>query len=280
MPDKRAYDRKRKTKTETTKKMKVTNKEITPAIARIMLERNTGNRLVNQEHVRTLTREMLLGRWKFNGDTICLNGDRLIDGQHRLLAVVASGVTIETLVVEGLPSDVFDTKDIGKKRTAADTLSVRGETQCRNLAAALVVVDRYMTGRVGKKQTYTNTEVEDLLSKHPEARRSIRLCKETKKLIPLSVLAGAHYLFAKKDESLADIFVHQLISGSGISAGQPVYVLRERLLQNSMAKARLSPDYIFAITIKAWNATRAGKPVRALKFCEDGVSAEAFPVVQ
>ena len=260
--------------------MKVTNKEITPAIARIMLERNTGNRLVNQEHVRTLTREMLLGRWKLNGDTICLNGDRLIDGQHRLLAVVASGVTIETLVVEGLPSDVFDTKDIGKKRTAADTLSVRGETQCRNLAAALVVVDRYMTGRVGKKQTYTNTEVEDLLNKHPEARRSIRLCKETKKLIPLSVLAGCHYLFAKKDEEFADFFVHQLISGAGIPAGEPVYVLRERLLQNSMAKARLSPDYIFAITIKAWNATRAGKQVRTLKFCEDGVSAEAFPVVQ
>lgn len=259
--------------------MEVTIKQITPALAKSMLERNTGNRTVNQDHVLMLAREMSLGRWKLNGDTICMNGERMIDGQHRLLAVVKSGVTIETLVVEGLPSDVFNTKDIGKKRTAADTLSVLGENQCKSLAAALVVVDRYMTGRVGKQVRYTNTEIEDLLAKYPEVRRSVRVSWETKKLVARSVLTGCHYLFAKKDESAADQFVQQLISGSGIIEGDPVYVLRERILQNSLAKAKLSCDYLMAIIIKAWNHKRAGNNIRSLRYREEGENPEAFPVV-
>lgn len=259
--------------------MKVTTKTITPAIAKAMLTKNAGNRPLNKHHVQTLAREMKLGRWKLNGDTICMNGDKLIDGQHRLHAVVEAGVEIQTLVVEGLPSDVFDTKDVGKKRTAGDTLAVRGETQGKNLAAALVVVDRYVTGRVGRCVRYTNTEIEELLAKYPEVRQSIRVCGETKKLVARSILAGCHYLFARKDQTAADEFVRQLISGSGMVEGDPVYVLRERILQNSLAKAKLTGDYLMAIIIKAWNHKRAGNMVRYLRYREEGEKPEAFPVV-
>jgi hypothetical protein len=253
--------------------------KITPLLAKEILQRNTGNRKIDWPWVRQLAREMTLGRWETNGVTVSWNDEKLIDGQHRLLAVVESGVTVEMLVVEGLPSDVFDTIDIGKRRTAADTLSVRGETQCKNLAAALIVVDRYMTGRVGKQVRYTNTEIEELLNKYPEVRRSVRACSETKKLVAKSVLTGCHYLFAKKDDASADQFVHQLISGSGIIEGDPVYVLRERILQNSLAKAKLSGDYLMAIIIKAWNHKRAGRSVRCLRYREEGETPEAFPVV-
>lgn len=259
--------------------MKMTIQSVTPELAMKMLERNTGNRTVNQDHVLTLAREMSLGRWKLNGSTISINDERLIDGQHRLLAVVKSGVPIETIIVEGLPSGVFDTIDVGKKRTSSDTLSARGETHCKNLAAALAVVDRYVTGRVGKVVRYTNTEIEDLLSKYPEIRRSVRVCTDTKKLVPKSVLTGCHYLFSRKDETDADRFVQHVISGSGITEEDPVYVLRERLLQNSLAKAKLSGDYIMAITIKAWNYGRSATKVRYLRFREEGERPEPFPVV-
>ena len=95
--------------------MKAELKTITPAIAQTMLEKNTGNRAINRLHVENLAKEMKFGRWKVNGDTICLNASRLIDGQNRLLAVLLSGVTIQSFVNEGLPSDVFDTKDVGRE---------------------------------------------------------------------------------------------------------------------------------------------------------------------
>jgi hypothetical protein len=93
------------------------------------------------------------------------------------------------------------------------------------------------------------------------------------------VLAGCHYLFAKKDESAADQFIQQLISGSGIIEGEPVYVLRERILQNSLAKAKLSKNYLMAIIIKAWNHKRAGTNLRKLFYREESKNPEPFPVV-
>lgn len=267
------------TKQLTKQDMKVSLQLITPAIAEAMLAKNTVNRPIDFNHVQALAREMKRGAWKVNGDTICLNGDRLIDGQHRLLAIIESGQNLETLVVEGLDSNVFDTKDVGKRRSAGDTLAVRGEKQCRNLAAALIVVDRFMTGRVGRYVRYTNTEIEELLAKYPEIRRSVRLGGETKKLVARSVLSGCHYLFAQKDQDAADQFVSQLISGSGIIESDPVYVLRERLLQNSLAKAKLDGDYLMAIIIKAWNYKRAGSTVRFLRYREEGANPESFPVV-
>lgn len=264
---------------KTNTKMNVTMQSIGPALARQMLENNTGNRPINPSHVDILAKEMLRGQWKVNGDTICLNDYRIIDGQHRLLAIVKSGVTIQTLLVAGLDSDVFDTKDVGRRRSAADTLSVRGEVETKKLASALVVVDRYMTSRMVNCVRYTNTEIEGLLESYPEVRRSIGACRETKKLVAQSVLVACHYLFSRLDIEQADVFIRQLISGLGLEEGEAVYVLRERLMKNSLAKAKLSQHYIMALIIKAWNSRRAGKAIRNLRYRETGDAAETFPVV-
>lgn len=260
--------------------MNVQLKTITPIDAERMLRLNTGNRPVNQSHVAMLAREMERGQWKVNGDTICLNGSRLIDGQHRLLAVVKSGQEIQTLVVEGVDSNVFDTKDVGRRRSAADTLAVRGEKETKKLAAALVVIDKYVTSRMTQCVRYTNTEVEELLQKYPEVRESIGKTRETKKLLPAAVLTGCHYLFSQKNKADADRFVHELISGQNLREGDPVYVLRERLVQNSLAKAKLGREYIMALMIKAWNHRRDGNSIRHLRFRQEGDTPEAYPVVQ
>lgn len=235
---------------------------------------------MNRLHVESLAKEMKCGRWKVNGDTICLNGSRLIDGQHRLAAVVASGVTIQSFVIEGLPSDVFDTKDVGKRRSGGDTLGVRGEQNAYRLAATLILIDKYMTGRADKSVAYSNTEIEELLEKYPEARESLQTSHSTKGLIAASVLDACHYLFSRKDSVLADEFVEKVLRGTGLEEGTPWYVLRERLMKNSISKAKLSKPYVMALCIKAWNHARAGTKVRFLRWREEGEKVEPFPVVK
>ena len=66
--------------------MNVAHVVITPDYARQLLEQNTNNRPCSESHVNFLAREIILNRWKLNGSTIVLNGERLIDGQHRLHA--------------------------------------------------------------------------------------------------------------------------------------------------------------------------------------------------
>lgn len=261
--------------------MKIELKLITPYWAKKTLdEKNIGNRAINQRHVESLANEMKNGRWKLNGDTICINDLRLIDGQHRLAAVVLSGVTIQGLVIYGVSDDVFDTKDVGKRRSAGDTLGVLGEKNANRLAAALALVDKYMTGRADMCVAYTNTQIQALLEKYPDVPGALQTSLPTNGLIAKSVLDTCYYLFSKKDKDLADEFVQKLLLGADLKEGTPWYVLRERLVRNAHAKAKLTKQYVFALCIKAWNATRELRRVRNLRWREEGDSSEAFPVVK
>lgn len=264
--------------------MKITEVTMTPDLAKAYLERNTHNRPLDKRHVKFLSREMEAGRWKRNGDTICMNGTRLIDGQHRLWAIIESGASVQVLLVEGLDDDVFDTKDFGKKRSAADVLAIKGEKHYALLAAAVVFVERYMTGQLEQaKRTYSPVEVEELVAKYgDDLRASVVFCGNlgTKRLVANSVMAGLHYIFAKFDKEQADIFWKSLIAGHGLEEDSPVFVLRERLVSNSMAKGKVKPEYLAALCIRAWNHMRAGTTVKCLKFQESGKTAQAFPLAR
>lgn len=263
-----------------TQNLTVNMESITPDVAKRMLALNISNRPLNELHVAHLAREMKLGRWKINGDTICLNGSRLIDGQHRLAAVIQSGCTIQSLVVYGVAADVFDTKDTGRRRSPADTLAVRGEINTNLLAASLAIVDRYMTGRMTRKTLFTNIEMEELLEKYGGIRDVINQNKHRAhrtRLLPGSLLAACHYLLRRLDEEQADEFIKDLVTGQNLQEGDGVYLLRERLMNNVLSKAKLPKEYIMALIIKAWNSRRTGKPLRNLRFRTEG-HAEEFPI--
>lgn len=255
------------------------NRVITPQwAAQVLRTRNKRNRNICEKHVSKLVEDMKSGRWKENGDTISFDtNDNLLDGQHRLAAVSRSGMSVKMLVVTGLSPDVFDTKDIGRKRSPGDTLSVLGEENCSRLAAALATVDRYYTNCLRTKRLYTNIEIEELLRKYPGVRSSLQTTHNSRtSIVPPSILDACHYIFSRKDRELADEFVEKMMKGSGLTEDDPWYILRERLLRNKMSKAKLDKVYIMALCIKAWNYARTGRKVRAIKFKEDGT--EAFPV--
>lgn len=255
--------------------------DLTPALAKkILEEKNVRNRPIRDSHVDTLVQAMTEGSWRLNGDTISIGKTTLIDGQHRLWAVVMSGVTVPALIVEGLDDDVFDTKDVGRRRTAADTLAVRGEKNTARMAATLVLIEKYMTGRVSSSMHFANTEVAAMVDKYPGVRDSIRHEFSSKGLLPASLADACYYLFSQVDRELADDFFKRLHSGIDLHEGDPVYALRERLLHNSLSKAKFSKPYLFAICIKAWNAARTGSKIRVLGWRSGGDSPEPFPVIR
>ena len=117
--------------------MKLIQETIDPNKARVYLEGNDNNRPLSAKHVEYLAGEIRNDRWQMNGETIKFNGSRLLDGQHRLHAIIKAGRPITTVVARGLDSETFHTIDSGKKRSAADTLSVAGERSSTRIAAAL-----------------------------------------------------------------------------------------------------------------------------------------------
>ncbi|AEK10040.1 hypothetical protein FDH96_gp127 [Mycobacterium phage Rey] len=101
--------------------------DVSPALAQSWLEGNRNNRPLNTKHVQMLASAIQSGRFQFNGDTIRISKDgTLLDGQHRLNAIIESDATVPMLVVFGLDEDVVSTIDQGRPRSVVDILRMRG----------------------------------------------------------------------------------------------------------------------------------------------------------
>jgi hypothetical protein len=260
--------------------VKVSNEVITPEIAKQMLAANSGNRTVSQANVKKIVRSMLAGDFVLNGDSIRIDSDgELLDGQHRLIACVESGVSFQSIVIRGLDRSVFRTIDQGSTRRASDVLSCIKEANAKTLAATLRLIDSYEKGTIdsGRRTMQDNYKIIDLLEKYPKARDSVSVVgKKLRGLISESGASACHYLFASRDSVAADLMIEQLHTGRGMQDGSPVFLLRERLLANLTNRSKLPDVHKIALMIKAWNSLRDGKPIKQLKFCD----GESFPVVK
>lgn len=264
--------------------------KVTPGMAERLLQSNPRNRSVSERHVAKLQREIEGGRWKLNGDAIRISNGILLDGQHRLEAVRRSGLPIESLVIVGLGDEVFDTIDVGRNRTAGDTLSIRGELNSPRLAATLRFVNQHLIGKPATRGNYSTTEVEKILDENPDIRKSVELCavSDVKLPVPFAVLAGLHYLFAKKDEALANKVVEQIIKGTGGGTSSPfegqsdpVHLVREKHIQAMLKGQRIAPEVSAALLIKAWNHLRRGETaVKQIMYRRGGDNPEKFPEIE
>lgn len=78
--------------------------DVTPELARVWLRANTRNRNTRERAVTEYARDMVAGHWNLNGEAIKFAYDgSLLDGQHRLRAVIEADATVQMLVVVGLP---------------------------------------------------------------------------------------------------------------------------------------------------------------------------------
>lgn len=94
---------------------------ITPKLAEELLKLNVANRAVRKTNVREYAAAMKRGEWRrtHQGIGISKTG-RLMDGQHRLLAVVEAGVAVEMMVTTGMEDDDFNILDQHSRRSMAD----------------------------------------------------------------------------------------------------------------------------------------------------------------
>ena len=98
---------------------------VTPEHAEKWLEMNIGNRRIRPSHVKHRAGEMQKGRWMLSPEPIVFSRQgRLLDGQHRLNAVLMSGCTIEASIALVQNENVFRVLDQGINRTNSDILNV------------------------------------------------------------------------------------------------------------------------------------------------------------
>ena len=108
--------------------MKTEILKVTPEMAQQFLTRNAKNRKVKVTRVNQYANDMATGKWQESPEPISFYADgTLRDGQHRLMAVVKSGVSQDFLVVRDVPND-STICDRGAYRTLSDIAGMSGLT--------------------------------------------------------------------------------------------------------------------------------------------------------
>lgn len=244
---------------------------VTPETAQRWLDGNTVNRRIREAKVNQFARDMTAGHWHLSNDAICFSPDgKLLNGQHRLTAVVRSGVDVVMLVARNMPPVAMTVMDTGSARSASDALKFDGESHTALLASTTKLTLLYDSGRLyrdTKVQATSHSEIRAFLAAHPELRHSVDVAERARKGIdaPPTALAAAHWIIASKaGVSLADFYLSQLSTRTNEPDGSAVLAVDSRLRELRRNRTVLPARNVLYLLIKGWNYYAAGATVRRL----------------
>jgi len=128
---------------------------VTPELATEYLERNyRNNRSVNKTRVEAYAADMRADKWTFTGEALKFAEDgTLIDGQHRLSAIVAAGIPVDMLIIEGVEAGAVTNMDTNMPRSLRNVLEFLSYENPSSLARTLssaAVYEVYMQDKVGR----------------------------------------------------------------------------------------------------------------------------------
>lgn len=107
--------------------MNVRIRTVTPTMAAKWLDAEVKNRPVRSTLVRKYSRDMRNDNWGFSESAIIVtSSDGIINGRHRLHAIVDTGRSQRFIVVRGADPDMVLHMDQGSKRTAQQAANISG----------------------------------------------------------------------------------------------------------------------------------------------------------
>lgn len=259
--------------------IKVYQRTITPEDATRFLEKNQGNRKLSDKNVQFFFDQMKRGDWKITADPIKFGSDgRLLDGQHRLQALIKHGKPIDMFVAEGLDDNVFAVLDTGKNRSAGDVLSTQGFKNSTSLGAAvrsiLLYNQGYYSDPTGASRTSkaTNAMVLKFTDKNPEIIEVLDFVTQINrqfKYISLAPLTMLYWILSKKNQQQADAFFGKYATGIELTESSPIRLLRERLIRDGQNKTKLTTRDKIALFIYAWNAFMTRRKLQQLTLAKN-----------
>jgi hypothetical protein len=250
--------------------------DIGPELALELLKSNPkDNRNLRTEQVEKLSRDMAAGRWRVTGESIKFDtAGMLMDGQHRLNAVVRSGATIHTLMVVGLKPEAREVIDTQSTRTGRDALTFHGghrKNSATIVAAARIAILResglWTKANDTTTPLITNSEIVEWIDDNDEAvTKAASLAMSTYRAINARPGTWAYAMLKLNeiDPVAASEFATSLSTYSTDGPGDPRLALLSMFAKMTRDRSRMrQPEQLFYI-FKAWNAWRKGRKVTRL----------------
>jgi hypothetical protein len=234
---------------------------IDAARAEAYLRHNTRNRRVMPAHVTSIARDIVAGRWMLNAQPICFARDGLLlNGQHRLMAVILADGVIEVPVIRGLPPAAEATYDLHAKRSPEFGTALESFGDRALVSAMANLLWRRELRPPGARHTKaTASEIKAIVADHP---RLLELRSFGRKMVDhgrASVMGYGAYAIERSDPQRGPEFLRALESGADLPAGHPILMLRRQLQRLRRDKAP-QEDQLAAL-LGGWERFR-NRPIR------------------
>lgn len=250
-----------------------------PAMAEAWLAARHPNRRMLAKRVDELAALMRQDGWHLNGEPLIFDQDGiLLDGQHRLSALVQVGKPVPFLIVRGVRMDAQATLGQALQRSRADILAMHQQTNTKTLAGALAVLWRYDHGlMLAPKRSFAAQHTLEVLLRYPNLTASLSWGMSTRKFLPAAMGSAVHYLCSQRDAALAKHVFTRLRDGLELTASDPLHTLRERLIEARTHLPRPQPWVMALWAVRCWNSLRNHGGAPTLPWTPD---VDRFPHIQ
>lgn len=243
---------------------------ITPEIAKAFLLKNTANRSLRPIAVSEYAAEMKTGGWVLGCDAIGFDRNgTLINGQHRLNALIKSGLSAEFIVARNLPDKSIDALDIGKRRMLHERLTIAGnKLNARQTNICSLLITPWSSNYFVRVKTSIQREM--LVAVHKEYKEAIEQASSMVSKINGCELAAAVYLASHASYSEVRDFLNLVTTGvrydGTTQPGDSAARLYREYRINMRAKNKRGNDMQnFRLAVTAAEKFASKAPVRALR---------------
>lgn len=143
---------------------------ITPEEAKEYLSHNIeNNRTINSSKVKIFANDMKNGAWQLNGEAIRFNEmGKLVDGQHRLSAIIQAGVPVTMVVMRNIGKDctLFDRGTIRNTHVGFVMQGMKKELANSKTVGMVKLYLSILTN--GKENQFSDSVVKEFLLNHEE----------------------------------------------------------------------------------------------------------------
>lgn len=252
---------------------------VTPTMAQKWLrECNTHNRTISQAFVKSYAQDMRNHAWGFTHQGIAFDdSNTLVDGQHRLLAVIEAGETVPMLVTTGLPKthkngvllETIDLVDRGRARRVGQQLQLSHGYKHGNMtAAAAKTIAEMCCGKIITTATTPQTlAILDVYGTAIVETISEISQRDDRRSLVVGVIAFGKLSFPE----VVGRFSESYFSMVNVPKGSPIHALRRWLANHTYAG---SSNHWTAISViaSAIHHFRAGNKAERLYGSDDHIA--------
>ncbi len=216
---------------------------VTPEMAKDLLQKNISNRPLKKQRIVQLADAINRGEWKLSPQGISLSTEGiLLDGQHRLAAIIKSNKPADLVITRNVDPAVFTILDTSVRRSAGDSIFLGADSRANvrglqnTLAAGIrsyANYTRYPTSVWGGACPSPSNDSVLRIFKENETRWAhiTKICKRfwsKFRPLPLSSCVAVWMVGIDNNWSMDDMekFFTALATGAGLESESPTLSFR------------------------------------------------------